>query len=95
MRQGPSLKVLEYLAAGLPVISIKTSLMQGLIHHNELGALSPSFRARDIAQTIIKMLRLSDEEYAAMSARCVDISQTRFVWESLEPALFGLIDRLS
>lgn len=95
MRQGPSLKVLEYLAAGLPVISIKTSLMQGLIHHNELGALSPSFRAQDIAQTIIEMLRLSDEEYAAMSARCVEISQTRFIWESLEPALFGLIDRLS
>lgn len=95
MPQHLPLKVLEYFAAGLPVISIKSSLMQGLIYHNDLGALSPSFRAKDIALTILKMLRLTDKEYAEMSARCLEISNTRFVWESLEPALFGLIDRFS
>jgi len=64
MPQHLPLKVLEYFAAGLPVISIKSSLMQGLIYHNDLGALSPSFRAKDIALTILKMLRLTDKEYA-------------------------------
>lgn len=95
MSRAMPLKVLEYLAAGLPVISIKTPMMKGIIYHNELGALSQSFRARDISKAILSMMRLSESEYEAMSTRALEISKTRFVWESLEPSLFKLIDRFS
>ncbi len=84
------LKVLEYLAAGLPVISIKTPLMKSLIEHNHLGTLSP-YRAREIAAAISKMLDLPEDEYQAMRMRCEEIAETRFNWEALEPKLFELI----
>jgi glycosyltransferase involved in cell wall biosynthesis len=84
------LKVLEYLAAGLPVISIKTPLMKSLIEHNNLGILAP-YRARDIAQAIQNMLDLPEAEYLALRKRCEDLAESRFNWESLEPRFFELI----
>lgn len=86
------LKVLEYLSAGLPVITIKTPQMKALIEHHKLGVLT-SYHARSIAATISKMLHLSDAEYREMSQRCLDLSATRFNWETLEPRLFTALDR--
>jgi hypothetical protein len=93
MLMATPLKVLEYLAAGLPVITIKTPLMQSLIGVNQLGELC-SYRARDIAKTISKMLRLPKDEYQSFSARCIEISETRFNWEKLEAGFFALIKSL-
>jgi glycosyltransferase involved in cell wall biosynthesis len=87
------LKVLEYFAAGLPVISIKTPLMKSLIDYNKLGILC-SYRSHDITTAIAKMLKMPEEEYQAMSKRCIEISESRFNWESLEPALYNLLDKL-
>jgi len=88
------LKVLEYLAAGLPVISIKTPLMKSLIEHNQLGTLS-SYHTLDIANAISRMLDLPPNEYETMSKRCEEIAETRFNWESLEPKLFDLIRKIT
>jgi len=93
MRMATPLKVLEYLAAGLPVISVKTPLMQSVIGVNKLGELS-SYRARDIAKSIAKMLRMPDAEYDELSTRCSRIAQERFNWESLEEKFFTLIKSL-
>ncbi len=90
MSKATPLKVLEYIAAGLPVISIKTPLMKSLIEDNSLGALC-SYQSRDIAATISKLLKMPPDEYSAMSERCERISESRFNWESLEPKLFELI----
>jgi len=90
MSKATPLKVLEYIAAGLPVISIKTHLMKNLIEDNSLGALC-SYHSRDIADTIAKLLKMPPDEYSAMSERCERISESRFNWESLEPKLFELI----
>lgn len=87
------LKVLEYFAAGLPVISIKTPLMTSLIAYNKLGMLC-KYHSRDIADAIATMLKMPEDEYLAMSQRCIEISESRFNWESLEPALFKLIDHI-
>lgn len=67
--------------------------MKSLIEHNKLGVLC-SYRSRDIAASIAQMLRTPSEEYKAMSKRCIDISESRFNWESLEPALFDLLSRI-
>lgn len=87
------LKVLEYLSAGLPVISIKTPLMKGLIEYHKLGVLT-SYHTRDIATAIGNMLRLSETEYRVMSQRCLELSASRFNWETLEPQIFAAIDRI-
>jgi len=93
MRLATPLKVLEYLAAGLPVITIKTPLMQSVIGANKLGELC-AYRARDIASGIAKALRIPKEDYDELSARCIEISETRFNWESLEEKFFALIKSL-
>jgi len=90
-RLSTPLKVLEYLAAGLPVITVKTPLMKALIEHNKLGVLCP-YQARQIANLTAKMLRLSESEYQDMSKRCLDMAESRFNWEALEPQLFAAID---
>ncbi|MCB5253855.1 MAG: glycosyltransferase [Candidatus Cloacimonadaceae bacterium] len=94
MRLATPLKVLEYMAAGLPVVSIKTPLMKSLIERNGVGKLCP-YQSRRIASTIADLLRMPQSEYDAMSQRCLDISESRFNWESLEPKFFELIKHIT
>lgn len=94
LRLATPLKVLEYMAAGLPVVSIKTPLMKSLIEYNDLGRLS-SYQSRSIAAAIAKLLKMPQAEYAAMSQRGLDISESRFNWEILEPKFFELIKRIT
>ncbi|MCB5262399.1 MAG: glycosyltransferase [Candidatus Cloacimonetes bacterium] len=94
MRLATPLKVLEYMAAGLPVISIKTPLMKSLIEYNDLGKLG-SYQSRNIASNIAKLLKMPQSEYDAMRQRCLDISESRFNWETLEPKLFALIKHIT
>lgn len=92
LRLSTPLKVLEYLAAGLPVITVKTDLMKALVEYNHLGACS-DYQSKHMAEATAKMLRLSDAEYENMSARCLKLTETKFNWEALEPQLFAAIDR--
>jgi len=93
MKLTTPLKVLEYLAAGLPVITVKTPLMKALIEHNGLGICS-GFQARAIAKATAKMLRLSNGEYEDMHRKCLEIAETRFNWEALEPQLFQSLNQV-
>jgi len=93
LKQTTPLKVLEYLAAGLPVITVKTPLMKALIEHNGLGICS-GLQARSMAKATAKLLNLSNSEYKAMSDKCLEISDTRFNWEAMEPQLFSAIDKV-
>lgn len=93
MKLTTPLKVLEYLAAGLPVITVKTPLMKALIEHNGLGVCS-GYQARAIAKATAKLLRLNDKEYESMHQKCLEISETRFNWEALEPQLFQSLNKV-
>lgn len=87
------LKVLEYLSAGLPVITTKSPLMKALIEHNGLGVLC-AYQARQMAAATLKMLRMSESEYIQMSQKCLKMSEERFNWEALEPQIFASLDRI-
>jgi len=88
------LKVLEYLSAGLPVITTKSPLMKALIEHHKLGILC-AYQARQMAMAATKMLRMSEAEYQEMSQKCLRMSEERFNWEALEPQIFSVVDRLT
>ncbi|MDY0150704.1 MAG: glycosyltransferase [Candidatus Cloacimonas sp.] len=94
LRLSTPLKVLEYLAAGLPVITVKTELMKALVEYNHLGVCS-GYQSNKLAEATAKMLRLSDAEYENMSARCLKLTESKFNWEAMEPQLFAAIDRAS
>ena len=94
LRLSTPLKVLEYMAAGLPVITVKTPLMKALVEYNQVGVCAP-YKAKSLAEATAKLLRLSPEEYSKMSNHCLELAETRFNWEALEPQLYGVLDRLA
>jgi len=94
LRLSTPLKVLEYMAAGLPVITVKTPLMKALVEYNQVGICAP-YKAKSLAEATARLLRMNNEEYAAMSQRCLELTESRFNWEALEPHLFGVLDRIT
>jgi glycosyltransferase involved in cell wall biosynthesis len=88
------LKVLEYMAAGLPVITVKTPLMKALVDYNGLGICS-GYKAKSLAEATAQLLRMKPAEYNEMSQRCLKITENRFNWEALEPQLFGVLERIT
>ena len=93
LRRALPLKVLEYFAAGLPVVSINTSLMRGLIESNRLGACC-EYQSDSIAEAIAGLLRLGKDEYSQVSQRCVELIDRKYNWEAVEPRLLDLMRKL-
>lgn len=93
MRRALPLKILEYYAAGLPVVSTKTPLMKALVAKNEVGELC-EYTSRNIADAMHKVLSLPKDEYSAMSQRAIDLVNTRYNWEILEPKLLKYIEKV-
>jgi len=93
MGRAVPLKVLEYFAAGLPVVSTKTRLMRDLVEKNGIGELC-EYNSQSIAKAAHKLLSLPEPEYKAMRDRAVDLIESRYNWEAVEPLLFDLIARL-
>ena len=87
------LKVLEYLSAGLPVLTVKSPLMNALIKANSLG-LCMDYDSKSLAAGISEYLSKSPEELAIISKRCIEIVEQRFNWEALEPGLWAAIKSL-
>lgn len=94
MSRAVPLKVLEYFAAGLPVVSIKTPLMRSLIEKNGLGACC-EFHSDSIATAVAGILRLNQSEYRQMSQRCSALIDEKFNWEAIEPELLALMQQLA
>ena len=93
LRRALPLKVLEYFAAGLPVVSINTPLMRGLIESNRLGACC-EYQSDSIAEAIAGLLRLGKDEYSQVSQRCVELIDRKYNWEAVEPRLLDLMRKL-
>ncbi len=94
MSRAVPLKVLEYFAAGLPVVSIKTPLMCALIEKNSLGTCC-EYHSDSIAKAVAGILRLKKSEYRLMSKRCSDLIEEKFNWEAVEPDLLKLMQKLA
>ena len=88
------LKVLEYFAAGLPVVATRSTLMRKLVEKNELGACC-EYSSDSIAKAVAKVLRLKKSEYRLMSQRCQDIIEEKYNWEAVEPKLITLMEKLA
>lgn len=93
MRRALPLKVLEYCAAGLPVVSTKTTLMKALVSKNGVGEIC-EYTPAAIAAAIKKILTLPKYEYQAMRQRAIELVEKRYNWEALEPQLLDFINRI-
>lgn len=94
MSKAIPLKVLEYFAAGLPVVTVATPLMKELVERNGIG-ICCEYQANAIARAITQLLRQKPEDYALMSRRATDLIDSKYNWEAVEPVLFGVINALA
>ena len=94
MRKAVPLKVLEYYAAGLPVVSINTPLMRDLVEKNGLGFCC-DYQSASIAKAVSKLLDMPAQDYQAMSDKAKALIEEHYNWEALEPRLFELITKLT
>lgn len=94
MKKAVPLKVLEYFAAGLPVVSINTPLMRKLVEKNGLGACC-EYQSDSIAKAVASILRLKKSEYRLMSQRCSDLIEDKYNWDTIEPKLLALVGKIS
>lgn len=94
MRRAIPLKVLEYFAAGLPVVSVNTPLMRDLVEKNRLGVCC-EYQSAAIAKAIAAILGLSEQDYQAMSQRASDLIEYQYNWEAIEPRLLNLVQKLA
>lgn len=90
MKRALPLKVLEYLAAGLPVLSTKSTLMKELVEKNRVGILC-DYNPSSMAKAARKLLEMPAEEYEAMQERALHLIDSRYNWEILEDSLVELI----
>lgn len=90
MKRALPLKVLEYLAAGLPVLSSKSTLMRELIEKNKVGIVC-DYNPSSMAKAARKLLELPEAEYQAMQERALQLIDSRYNWEILEDSLVELI----
>ncbi len=88
------LKVLEYLSAGLPIITIKTEIMNALIKANHLG-ICTDYVPEKLATAIRTLLQMSESEYETMSSACSHIVEDKYNWEAMEPELLHIIKSLA
>ncbi len=88
------LKVLEYFAAGLPVVSINTPLIREMVERNRIGVCC-EYQSKAIALAVASILRLSDRDYGEMSQRASDLIDTKYNWEEVEPLLFSVVEKLT
>ena len=68
--------------------------MKALIEKNGVGICS-AYQSKALADACAKMLKLSDDEYNAMSKKCLELSENKYNWETMEPELFTVINGLS
>lgn len=94
MRRAIPLKVLEYFAAGLPVVCTDTPLMRDLVKKNLLGNLC-DYTPGSVAKAVSSLLKLKEEDYADMSKRASDLIDSSYNWEAIEPVLFAVVNRVT
>lgn len=87
------LKVLEYLAAGVPVVANDFAQLQPIIAKNHLG-YCVSFHKKDIAEAISKLLDLDIEHRKQLSTDCRKVVREHYMWDSVEPVLLSAIQSL-
>lgn len=84
------LKLLEYLAVGLPVVANDFPQIREIVVKHELGYCVP-FHTADIVQAVEQLLMLSHTDREAISQRCRNTIQNKFMWTQVEASLLETV----
>jgi len=87
-----SLKISEYLASGTPVVVTNVGSFADLIEKTRLGfVVEPT--SEKIAEGITSVLRLTDDEWEAMSQRAASTAQ-EYDWDTILSKAFDEIEKI-
>lgn len=90
-RFSSSLKVLEYLASGTPVVVSNVGPFADLVQTNKVGlAVDPT--PEKIGEGICSILRLDDEKWDAMSKRAINVTR-EYEWDAILSKAFDEIEK--
>lgn len=92
-RKALPLKVLEYLASGVPVVANDFPQNKDIIEKHHLGYCVP-FHTHDIAVAIIKLLSNDDSQRKALSDKCRSVIAEHYVWSGVEPILLDAVKHI-
>lgn len=89
------LKIFEYMACGLPVITTKIQTLNGLIEENKTGFLLPeNWTADDLAKLILCFMD-GKVDFSMMGKRAREAVAPAFSWNAHVRILLGEIERLT
>ncbi len=92
-RRALPVKLLEYMACGLPVIAARLTLLERYVQESGGGLLYDSARADELAQCVLTLLRdpTGRRRMGDNGARAV---RERWNWGRMEDVLFGVYESL-
>jgi len=93
-RSALSLKLLEYLQCGLPVVANATPIVRRVIAQHNVGACEP-YNSFSLAKALDRLLALSPAARGAMARRARELVREDLNWQSQEPELLELFRRLT
>ncbi len=91
--KGVSLKMLEYLSVGIPVVTNDFPQLRDIIARHKLGYCVP-FHRKDIQEAVEKLLALNPQEQEAMASKCRDVIRRYYLWNQVEPLLLETVSQL-
>jgi glycosyltransferase involved in cell wall biosynthesis len=88
-------KFWESLTAGTPVVvGRELEVMRDIVERDSLGAIADPAEPDDLARGLRAILDQPPEAYAAMRARCLDVTRERYSWETAVVPYLELVGRL-
>lgn len=89
-KKGVSLKVLEYLSVGIPVVANNFPQIKDIIEKHSLGYCVP-FHSQDIVNAVEKLLDLSVKDRQVMAEKCREVVKQHYMWTQVEPVLLDAV----
>lgn len=89
------LKIFEYMACGIPVITTRISSLNGLVSENKTGfLLTENWMADDLAQLLLRFMS-KKVDFSMMGTRAREAVATAFSWNTHVRTLVHEIERLT
>ncbi|MDQ7095576.1 glycosyltransferase family 4 protein [Desulfosporosinus sp. PR] len=92
-RKAIPVKLLEYMAAGLPVVGSRFGYIEKIIEKNQCGLLNEPGNPESLAQDICTLLE-NPEKALSCAQNGWDAFQREYTWEKEQSKLLGLYERI-
>jgi glycosyltransferase involved in cell wall biosynthesis len=89
-------KFWESLTAGTPVVVGRDlEVMRSIVEADRLGSIADPADPVDLARGLCDVLEQPAEDLAGMRDRCIEVTRTRYNWETAVEGYLGLVETLT